>query len=92
MPLWRIRPVAEPDDPRWLDHPIWSEVVVRADSAAQARRAAAASESTEAEGDGRSGFDDEKLYWVRRVDDAHAAAFAEFPGPVVLTCLQRPAG
>ena len=91
MPLWRIRPVAEPDDPRWLDHAIWSEVVVRADSAAQARRAAATSEKADAASDGRSGFDDEKLYWVRRVDDAQAAAFAGFPGPVELTCLQRAA-
>ena len=57
MPLWRIRPVAEPDDPRWLDHAIWSEVVVRADSAAQARRAAAASEDADEPRDGRSGFD-----------------------------------
>ena len=91
MPLWRIRPIAEPDDPRWLDHAIWSEVVVRADSAAQARRAAA-SEDADGAGDGRSGFDDEKLYWVRRVGEDQAAAFAGFPGPVVLTCLQRPAG
>lgn len=90
QPLWRIRPVADPTDPRWLDHPIWSEVIVRAASAAEARRAAAAADDAEPAAEGRSGFDDEKLYWVRRVDEAEAAAFAGFAGPVVLTCLQRP--
>jgi hypothetical protein len=91
LPLWRIEPVAAPDDPRWLDHPVWAELVVRAATAAEARRAAASAEELSAEADGRSGLDDEKLYWVRRLDDAEAAAFAGFPGPVVLSCRQRPA-
>lgn len=86
MPFWLIRPVAEPDDPRWLDHAVWAEVIVRAESAAQARMSAA--DEIEAPTEGRSGFDDEKLYWVRRLDDAEAAPFAGFAGPVVL---QRPA-
>lgn len=86
MPFWSIRPIAGPDDPRWLDHRVWAEVVVRAESAAQARLSAA--DEIEADTEGRSGFDDEKLYWVRRLNEAEAAPFA---GPVVLTCLQRPA-
>ena len=33
MSLWKIEPVAQPDDPRWLSHRMWNEVIVRADSA-----------------------------------------------------------
>ncbi len=90
--LWRIVPVANDDDPRWLDHPIWGEVMVRAGSAADARRRAAALDRRDDAGnDGRSGFDDEKLYAVRPVDGDRAAAFEGFPGPIVLSWRQRDA-
>ncbi len=37
MRLWRIVPAVPPDDPRWLGGPIWREIIVRAESAAEAR-------------------------------------------------------
>jgi len=76
MPLWRLSPAADPDDPRWLDHPIWREVVVRAEGAAEARLAASTLEidpSAPPSGNEwpsrRSAFDDEKLYWVEQMSE-----------------------
>ena len=75
MAYWIITPVAGADDPRWQDHRRWPEVIVQAESAAAARL-----EARELEKDpneplsanrwprGRSAFDDEKLYCVRRLD------------------------
>lgn len=37
MRLWRIVPAVPPEDPRWLGGPIWREMIVRAESAAEAR-------------------------------------------------------
>jgi hypothetical protein len=77
MALWRIVPVTDKDDARWLDHPIWAEVVVRAPTAAHARIMAADMERKELAGEApagneshsfSSGFEDEKLYLVRRID------------------------
>src|SRR3546814_11089738 len=47
MPLWTIDASAVAEDSRWLDFPIWEEVVVRAPTAAQARLVAAAMEAKE---------------------------------------------
>jgi hypothetical protein len=76
VPLWKLTPAAAPDDPRWQDRTIWSEVVVEAPTAAFARQFAAdwdlptplpqvGNESPSP----KSGFQDEKLYWVRRLAD-----------------------
>jgi hypothetical protein len=81
MALWRLYPVAAPTDPRWLDHWIWQEVIVEAGSAAEARLAAGALArerkperlGNESPAD-RTGFDDEKLYWVQQLDPAEALA------------------
>lgn len=40
MPRWIFTPVAEPDEPRWLDGPVWSRLVVCAPNAGAARYAA----------------------------------------------------
>lgn len=73
MPIWKIEPVADPDDPRWLDHTRWDAVTVRADSAGTALATAArdlygpgmqVGNETSPE---RSGFEDVKLYRVRRI-------------------------
>jgi hypothetical protein len=71
---WSITPAADPDDPRWLDHERWHEVVVRAETAAMARRVAARhlaphppEVGNESEA-GRTGFEDEKLYHVHPVE------------------------
>lgn len=97
MPLWRLVPHADPDDARWLDHPIWEEVVVRADSAAQARLYAGRLEENRTAPpagnecpSGKSGFADEKLYWVRELGAADALAYADAPGPVIAAALARP--
>lgn len=83
MPLWSIEPSAVAEDSRWLDFPIWADVVVRAPTAAEARRVAAAMEAREI-GDPttvgnetlrfRSGFSDEKLY---RVSQVHLTGLSE---------------
>lgn len=82
MPLWRIENSAAPDDPRWLGQPIWSDVIVRATTASQARLAAERMQLEQTERPQpvgnetqafRSGFEDEKLYVVRPLaeDAAH---------------------
>lgn len=102
MALWRIRPVADPGDSRWQDHPIYDNVVVRADTAALARLAAARMEMsrigteppTGNESPSRfSAFEDEKLYQVQPLSDDGAASNDDPAGsPVVLSCELRRAG
>lgn len=74
MPLWKLTPAAAPDDPRWQDRTIWSEVIVDAPTAAFARLYAAEWALQDTDGQvgnespsPNSGFEDEKLYWARRV-------------------------
>ena len=76
MALWRLSPIAEADDAWWQGRRIWREVIVRADSAALARLAAAELEADPAEPlsgnespSFKSGFLDEKLYRVDRTGD-----------------------
>lgn len=98
MALWSLEASAVAEDTRWLDLPIWADVVVRAPSAAQARLVAAAMEAA-AIGDPttqgnetltfRSGFQDEKLYRVRQV---HLTDVPEDGPEAVLSARQaRPA-
>ena len=79
VPMWKLTPVASADDPRWQDRTIWKEVIVEAPTAAFARQFAA--EWALQDMDGQvgnespspvSGFEDEKLYWVRRVPSEQA--------------------
>lgn len=86
MPVWKIIPVAPPDDPRWQGRRIWREVLVRAETAAMARVVAGAWERdpnsigvANETLDFRSGFEDEKLYWVVELDPAAAAG--DITGP-----------
>lgn len=85
MTLWLITPSAGREDTRWLDFPIWTEVIVRAPSAARARLLAAQMEA-EMTADAtplgneslafRSAFEDEKLYQVRRLNPGDAPEHA----------------
>jgi hypothetical protein len=71
LALYRLVPIARPDDPNWERAPNRGEVVVRARSSGDARVVAAQEETSE----GRAGlfttkltasaFLDEKLYTVR---------------------------
>ena len=93
MPLWKLTPAASADDPRWQDRTIWSEAIVEAPTAAFARQFAAdwelpkklpqvGNESPSPV----SGFQDEKLYWARRVPDEEARQIsraANGVGPVL---------
>ena len=73
MPVWKIIPVAREDEEAWLDYGHWTEVLVRAPTAARARVVAAAelhdrsrpigNESAA----GQAGLEDPKLYHVVRV-------------------------
>jgi hypothetical protein len=76
LPCWKLTPVASPDDPRWQGRRIWREVFVEAPSAAFARQFAAEWELANRlrqigneSPSPKSGFEDEKLYWARRVPD-----------------------
>jgi hypothetical protein len=77
MYLWRITPSARSSDTRWEDHPVYAEVIVRAESAAMARltagRALYKSDVKTQFGEERdpifiSAFNDEKLYRVSQLD------------------------
>ncbi|KZD06355.1 hypothetical protein [Oceanibaculum pacificum] len=74
MPLWKIVPTAAPDDSRWLDFPRWREVVVRADTPAQAVLLAAEALGRRPDQVGNespsnmTGLEDEKLYAVQRLE------------------------
>jgi hypothetical protein len=92
MALWKIEPVARPDDPRWQDYRRWREIVVRADSAALAVVQAARELGTpepqigNESPAGRTGLEDVKLYRVRPVsdDDLVPGVTREGPSPRVL--------
>ena len=92
MSLWRIVPVTDVDDARWLDHRRWEEVIVRADTAGLAL-SLASRELAEDDGqvgnesvDLRSGIEDEKLYHAARIDpqDAGLDAAASDGPPAIL--------
>jgi hypothetical protein len=99
VPLWKLTPAAAPDDPRWQDRTIWSEVIVEAPTAAFARQFAAdwdlpkqlpqvGNESPSP----KSGFQDEKLYWARRVADEearHLSLAGDGTSPVLRAVEQR---
>ncbi len=89
MPLWKITPVAAADDPRWQDRKIWSQVIVRAPTAAMARVLASELERDPTlpqvgneSLDFQSAFQDEKLYWVEQLPDSTAARFGGEDGPM----------
>lgn len=75
--LWRLSPVARPDDPTWQGRRIWSELQIVAISSGEALILAArfalgqANEHTRGSQDRqqlRSGFEDERLYRIDRLD------------------------
>jgi hypothetical protein len=74
LPIWRIFPVARDNEDAWLDYGRWTEVLVRAATAARARVVAAA-ELQDRSGPignesaaGYAALEDPKLYHVVRVD------------------------
>lgn len=82
--LWRLLPAAKPDDPTWEGRPIFSEVVVRAPTSAQARIEAAklARDPHDVlacleKADPNGGFTNEKLYRVVPLSPEEAEAFGE---------------
>lgn len=86
MPMWTIYPVAGPADPRWQGRTIWDRVIVRAPTAAMARVLAAKLDRPRVPhrmGNEthcfRSGLEDERLYWVRRLSNEDAAACSTEP-------------
>jgi hypothetical protein len=53
--IWRLRPIADPGDARWLSGPIWKEVVVAAETSGEARFLAAQWEAGEMRHDPEAG-------------------------------------
>jgi hypothetical protein len=79
MPYWRFEPIARPGDPRWQGRRIYRDVVVAADSPGLAiLHASAAHRPTPMPKIGnetlcyRSGFEDHRLYRLRRISEAEA--------------------
>ncbi|WP_022729029.1 hypothetical protein [Fodinicurvata sediminis] len=82
--MWMIYPVAWPEDSRWQGRAIWDRVIVRAPSAAMARVKAAKLDRPKEErrmGNEtlcfRSGLEDERLYWVRRLKEDEAQVYLD---------------
>lgn len=97
MALWLFTPVAAPDDPRWLNHPRFSRIVVRADTAALARLAATEWElptDTEAVGNEShgniAGAMDEKLYSVSPLPAEESEGLEPDGAPAVLQSVRDP--
>jgi hypothetical protein len=82
MPLWRIFPVPRDLESAQLGYGRWSEVIVRAETAAQARLLAAAEldDRSRVTGNesaaGYAGLEDEKLYHAARLGDDIEKAYA----------------
>lgn len=95
MAIWRLEPKAAPDDPRWLDHEIWQEVIVRAPSSGMARLVAAELErdpkqppaGNESESF-QSGFEDDKLYTVRPHNEGEAQSVDADAKPCILRAVR----
>lgn len=75
--LWRLSPVAQPNDPSWQGRRIWSELQIVAGAAGQALLLAARFDFEQAgirtpdsqdQQQLRSGFEDERLYRLDRLD------------------------
>ncbi len=98
--LWRITPLAAPDDPYWQDRPIWLSVVVRAATAAEARVMAErlARDRLDPAGDLEradlgGGFDSEKLYRVTALEGPDAAEWGDGePGILRAVRAEAPTG
>lgn len=88
--LWRLVPAARPDDPAWLGLDIWQEVVVRADTPAQARTEAGRMSLDPGDpigslerADRDAGFTSEKLYRVLPLPEDEAKAYGDGPNGVL---------
>lgn len=98
-PLWLIEPAVRPEDESWQDRPVWSEVVVAAESPAFARLAAEKAlidpnwthVGNESESR-RSGLNDPHLYHVRMLPGERRADFPQdnAPGQILLARELRP--
>jgi hypothetical protein len=92
MALWKIEPVAEAGDPRWQNHPRFERVVVRADTAGEARRLAATQENSgdpkavgnETHGD-VAGLSDAKLYHIAPLPAEERGTLSGEGGAAVLS-------
>lgn len=98
MTLWRLTPAARLDDPRWLSHSVWADVVVRAPTSGAAIVMADRMALEDAGGDApmgnesltfESGFKDEKLYAVRRLSPSAEPALSPEGPPEVLRAVKR---
>jgi hypothetical protein len=82
MPTWKITPAAREGEDAWLDYGRWTEVIVRAPTAARARVVAAAelhNRSAPIGNESAAGYaalEDPKLYHVVRVNGG-ARRYAE---------------
>ncbi|WP_373085498.1 hypothetical protein [Sneathiella sp.] len=75
MSIWKLSPIAHPDDPHWKEYKYKEPLLVEAKEAGAARLRATRWYKEQFQGDPskkiqqfyRSAFDDEKLYEVRRL-------------------------
>jgi hypothetical protein len=101
MPVWMLIPSTHDTDPRWQGRPIFTEVLVRADTAGMARHLAARFElgvdpddTGRAVGNGSeplgSALEDEKLYQMLTLDDAALDDAIRHGPPGVLHAVPAP--
>jgi len=90
MPSYLIEPAAPPNDSVWQGRKIWKHVVVRAENPAQARILAQTLDRQDDEppvGNESlsfgSGYEDEKLYWVRRIEERQEDESGQTDSPIV---------
>jgi hypothetical protein len=87
--VWKFTPVAQAEDPRWLNREIAQTLFVEAPTSAEAIVAAAAWDSRHVSGHvgnesahNHSAFADEKLYRVDRTAPEEAAKLDPASGPI----------
>ena len=72
MSLWQLVPTADPGDPRWRGHPIWDDIVVRAETPSEAFSVASALLSDPRIASDAGSATARDLYAVRELPASHA--------------------
>jgi hypothetical protein len=70
--LWQLVPAVDPGDPRWRGHPIWDDIVVRAETRSEAFSVASALLNDPRVANEAGGAPARDLYALRELPASHA--------------------